>query len=113
MMGMLTSGQRSYLKALGHHLSPVLHVGHHGVTAQLAMECRRALDAHELIKVKFVENAPGERHALAEQLAGETEALVAQVIGRTCLLYRRREKDPTILLPRETHPKPSWGGDDR
>ena len=95
----LTSRQRAYLKSIGHHLSPVLSVGHHGVTTELTAETGNALSVHELIKVKFQQHAPGERHALAEALANATEAEVAQVVGRVALLYRAREKDPTIKLP--------------
>jgi RNA-binding protein len=96
----LNSRQRTFLKALGHHLSPVVHLGHQGVTAELAEETGRALDAHELIKVKLAEHAPGERRELADKLAQETQAVVAQVIGRVVLLYRAREKDPEIQLPK-------------
>lgn len=103
----LTPRQRQYLKALGHHLSPVIQVGHKGLTAELAAETARALDAHELIKVKFMETAPGERHALGEDLATQTGAQVCQVIGRTALLYRPRPADPVIELPRETASGPA------
>jgi RNA-binding protein len=95
----LSSRQRQYLKSLGHHLSPVVHMGHHGVTDQLSSETERGLDAHELIKVKLGEHAPGERFALAEALAKGTGASVVQVIGRVALLYRGRKVDPTISLP--------------
>ena len=96
----LNSRQRHFLKALGHHLSPVVHVGHQGVTMELADETGRALNVHELIKVKFGEHAPGERHKLAEELAVQTQAMVALVIGRVALLYRARAEDPEIQLPK-------------
>lgn len=96
----LTSRQRSYLKSLGHHLQPIVQVGHQGVTPEVLTETAGALEAHELVKVRLGEHAPGERHELAEQLASGTGAALAQVIGRVALLYKAREKDPEIVLPR-------------
>lgn len=101
MTKVLSSRQRQYLKSLGHHLSPVVHMGHQGVTDQLSAETERGLAAHELIKVKLGEHAPGDRHALAEALAKDTQASVVQVIGRVALLYRGRPVDPKIVLPRD------------
>ncbi|MEW5855590.1 MAG: ribosome assembly RNA-binding protein YhbY [Myxococcota bacterium] len=95
----LTSRQRTHLKSLGHHLSPVVQVGHQGITEELVKEVDRALETHELIKVKFGEHA-GDRHELAAELAKQTNSALAQVIGRNALLYRRREKDPVIELPK-------------
>jgi len=95
----LSSRQRSHLKSLGHHLQPIISVGHQGVTPELSAEVGRMLETHELIKVKLQQTAPGERHALAEQLATSTEAALAAVVGRNALLYKRRDKDPAIKLP--------------
>lgn len=98
-MSTLTARQKQFLKGLGHHLAPVVQVGHHGATAEVTAEVGRALDIHELIKVRLSENAPGERRGLADELAKATGAAVAQVIGRVVLLYRARKKDPAIALP--------------
>jgi RNA-binding protein len=65
------------------------------VVAQAAAQ----LAARELIKVRISENAPAERHEIAETLAARTGAELAQVIGRTALLYRARPEEPTIVLP--------------
>jgi RNA-binding protein len=91
----LTGKQRRKLRALGHHLAPVVHVGQQGVTAALVAATHQALEDHELIKVK-VGDAPVDRHEAAEQLAQATQAEVAQVLGRTVLLFRKREKDSKI-----------------
>jgi len=95
----LTGKQRRHLRALGHHLSPVLQIGHEGLTDSLVAQANAQLDAHELIKVKVGESSPLPRHDAASQLASATHSELAQVLGRTFLLYRRRGKDPAILLP--------------
>ena len=98
-MAELSGKQRRHLRALGHHLSPVLHIGHEGLTDSVVAQANSQLDAHELIKVKVSESSPLTRHEAAEQLASATSSQLAQVLGRTFLLYRRREKDPQIKLP--------------
>ena len=95
----LTGKQRRHLRALGHHLSPVVQIGHDGVSEALVQQTDGQLEAHELIKIKIGENAPEDRHASAEALAEKTRSQVAQVLGRTALLYRPRKENPAIELP--------------
>ncbi len=95
----LSGRQRRHLSALGHHLDPVVQVGHEGVSEALVRQADLQLEAHELIKVKIAESAPQARHEAALLLAERTGAQVAQVLGRTALLYRRRKENPAIVLP--------------
>ena len=85
--GKFIGADRSYLRGLGHHLEPVILVGHKGVTESLVAETRVALGVHELIKVKAGTNAPEETAIVAETLATLTGAHVVQVIGGVVLLY--------------------------
>ena len=98
-MRQLTGRQRRHLRALGQRLAATLHVGHDGVSDAVVRQADAQLEAHELIKVRVGENAPDDRHDLADALAERTKALVAQVLGRTALLYRGRKDAPTIILP--------------
>lgn len=97
---MLNGKQRRHLRSLGHHLKPVVLVGKEGISESLVASTDEALEQHELIKVRFGEHAGEDRHALAAALTGGCKAELAGVIGRTALLYRRRKKDPTIVLPK-------------
>jgi len=92
----LSGKQRRALRALGHHLKPVLQVGHAGVTESLTAALEQALHDHELLKVRLLEHAPGTKATLALALAASSGAEVAQVLGRTVLLYRARPEDPKI-----------------
>jgi len=94
----LSGKQRRHLRALGHHLSPVLHIGHEGLTDALVAQANAQLDAHELIKVKVTESSPLPRHAAADQLASATHSELAQVLGRTFLLYKPHPTNPQIKL---------------
>ena len=96
----LTGKQRRHLRALGHHLAPVVQVGQEGVSDAVVSQADAQLDAHELIKVKIGESSPQDRHETADMLAARTQAQVAQVLGRTVLLYRPRKDKPQIVLPR-------------
>lgn len=91
----LTGSQRRALRALGHHLVPVVQVGQAGITEGVIGAVHQALETHELIKVKV---QPEERREAAEQLAQATGSELAQLLGRTVLLYRPRKDDPKIVV---------------
>lgn len=96
----LTGKQRRYLRALGHHLEPVVQLGKHGLTEGVTQATDRALEDHELVKIKLGTECPADRDEVAQALAKDLNAEVAQTMGRTILLYRRHPKEPRIQLPR-------------
>jgi RNA-binding protein len=96
----LTGKQRRFLRAKGHLLTAVLHIGKEGVTDSLVKNAQVQLHAHELIKVKIGEGAPDNRHRTAEALAEATQSELAQVLGRTFLIYKARKEKPEIKLPK-------------
>ena len=86
----LTGKQRHHLRALAHHLEPIVHVGHDGVSAPVLAQIDEALVAHELIKVRVSVDAPESREATAEAIAAGARAEIAQIIGRIVVVWRRR-----------------------
>lgn len=104
----LSGSQRRYLRGLGHHLKPIVNVGHQGVTEGVAKALGAALEDHELVKVRLAE-AVEDRPEAAGALATATGSECAQIMGRTVLLYRRREKDPKIEMPAPRPSKPAKG----
>ncbi|WP_373048891.1 ribosome assembly RNA-binding protein YhbY [Vulgatibacter sp.] len=97
-MSELAGKDRRALRALGHHLKPVVQIGQQGVTIGIIDAALDALDDHELIKVKVLEGAPVDRKEAAAKLAEETGAQLAQVLGRTFLLYKPNPKEPKIRI---------------
>lgn len=95
----LTTKQQRHLRALAHHLSPVVQVGTAGVTEALLAKVDVELENHELVKVKVSKEAPVEVEAGAEAIRAATNAGLAQIIGRTMVLYRPKKKKPVIKLP--------------
>ena len=96
---MLTGKQKRYLRGLGHDLKPVVLIGKSEITDTLLQETDAALERHELIKIKLLENSATDRREAAAELAVNLQAEVAQILGRTFLLYRP-SREPKIMLPR-------------
>ncbi len=96
----LTSAAARSLRALAHHLEPVVQVGKGGVTKAVIAQVAHALETHELIKVRVLAEAPVDRKIAAGQLASGSVSDVVQVIGRIVILYKPRPKKPTIKIPR-------------
>jgi RNA-binding protein len=96
----LTSKQRKYLRGVAHDLEPVVHVGKGGLTDELVAQVDGALDAHELIKVRFVAGK-AEKAALAAEICARTDAAEAGRVGHVVILYRRRSdpEERRIRLP--------------
>ncbi len=95
----LTGKQKRHLRALGHSLRALVQVGRNGLTDALVEGTDDALEAHELVKVRFGQGFEGDLAPTVEELARRTGAAVAGRVGRTALLYRGRETDPEIRLP--------------
>ena len=96
----MTSKQRAYLRGLANTLEPILHAGKGGISDAMIKQADDALEARELIKGKVLETAPGTAREVAEEIAAKVNADVVQVIGRTFVLFRQKEKDSQIKLPR-------------
>jgi len=95
----LTGKDRSHLRAIGHSLDAVVHIGKTGISRGLLDEVARALEAHELIKVRLIRECPLEREVVAEQLSAGCGAEHIQTVGGVLLFYRARPKKPIIELP--------------
>ena len=96
----MTSKQRAYLRGLANTMEPILHAGKGGISDAMIKQADDALTARELIKGKVLETAPGTAREVAEEIAAAVNAQVVQVIGRTFVLFRQKEKDSQIKLPR-------------
>lgn len=96
----MTSKQRAYLRGLANAMEPILHAGKGGISDAMIKQADDALEARELIKGKVLETAPATAREVAEEIAAKVNAEVVQVIGRTFVLFRQKEKDSQIKLPR-------------
>ncbi|MDO4437423.1 MAG: ribosome assembly RNA-binding protein YhbY [Coriobacteriaceae bacterium] len=88
----LTGKQVRQLRALAHHLNPVVNIGKADVTDALARQAEEALEAHELIKCSVQDGSLLSCREAAEQLAERVNAEVVQVIGHRFALYRKSSR---------------------
>jgi RNA-binding protein len=98
----LKSKERADLRAEAHHLTPLVHVGQHGLTPAIITSLDDALRTHELVKVQLGKAVDLSARDAAEQLAKAVRADVVQVIGKTTTLYRENpslEKKKGALPP--------------
>jgi RNA-binding protein len=95
----LTDHQRKHLRRLGHALNPIVRVGNRGLTDGVTAELRRALDDHELVKVRARVGSRESRDALLLELARATGSELVHRIGNVALYYKQNNKVRKILLP--------------
>jgi RNA-binding protein len=94
--------QRNYLRGLAHHLKPILLVGHRGITDMVIKALQDALEQHELIKVKFIEEKSKEdKRAMVDRLLTGTQAQLVGMVGHTAILFKQNcnPEKQTIFLP--------------
>ena len=100
---MLSGKDRAELRAEAHHLTPLVHVGHQGLSPTVIKSVDDALRTHELVKVQLGRNADVKPKDAAVALGTATGAAVIQVIGKTATLYRRNPE-----LARKHGDPPPW-----
>jgi RNA-binding protein len=83
----LSGRQRKYLRGLAHALDPVVHVGRAGLTPTVLAAVERALEDHELIKVKIAADRD-ERARMAAVIEAGCAGEIAGLIGRIAIVYR-------------------------
>lgn len=87
----LNAKQRQALKAKAHKLKPVVMIGNQGLTAAVNKEIDRALNDHELIKVRIGGEDRDERRACYEEICTTHSAEPVQLIGSIAVIYRVAE----------------------
>jgi RNA-binding protein len=96
----LTGKQRRFLRSEAHALEPIIMVGKEGLTPTVLDAVRDGLLAHELIKVRVLENAPVTRQEVSERLPSMVRAELAGLVGRVVILYKRHPQEARIVLPK-------------
>lgn len=93
----LSTAEKKRFRRIGHELSPVILTGGQGLTEGVLAETDRALEDHELIKVRINGEDREERAAAIQFLAKQMKAQIVQIIGKIVLLYRPARK-PNVKL---------------
>ncbi len=88
----LSIAEKKRFRRIGHELKPVVMTGGQGLTEAVIAEIDRALEDHELIKVRINGEDREERAAAMAAVATQCKAQTVQVIGKIVLLYRPARK---------------------
>lgn len=88
----LTAAQKKQYRAIAHNLNPVIIVGDKGLTEALLEELDRALNDHELIKIKIAIGDRDDRAQLIEEVSRKSGAELVQSIGKIAVLLRKSKK---------------------
>jgi len=97
-MAELKGSQKQYLRSLAHHLKPLIQIGKLGISDALIAQVNKALDDHELIKIKFV-NFKDEKDELSAALVEKTGAQFVGALGNVLIIYRQqKDKEKRVIV---------------
>ena len=101
----LSPEQRREYRGIAHNLKPVIIVGDKGLTEGLQEELERALNDHELIKIKVASQDRESRQEAVTALCQASGAELVQTIGKVAVILRRAKKPNPKLsnLLRQKH----------
>ena len=88
----LSQDQKKRFRKIAHHLKPVVMIAENGLSENVIAETERALEDHELIKVRVNVLDREEKKALVVALCQATQAIQVQMIGKIAVLYRPARK---------------------
>ncbi len=84
--------RKKQFRTIGHQLNPVVTIAGNGLSPNVIAELNRALDDHELIKVKLAIPEREDRKELVAELLQLPNIELIQEIGKVVLLYRANKK---------------------
>lgn len=88
----ISADQKKHFRTLGHKLKPIVTIAGNGLSDNVLLELNRALDDHELIKVKLALSEREDRATIIDALKALPKTEVVQQIGKVVLLYRAAKK---------------------
>lgn len=91
----LKASQKKNLRGKAHHLKPLVTVAGKGLSESVVAEIERALNDHELIKVKL-RGDRDQRSAWMQSIAEQCKAELIQSIGQVACFYKKHPDKPVI-----------------
>ena len=91
----LKASQKKNLRGQAHHLKPLVTVAGKGLSETVVAEIERALNDHELIKLKL-RGDRDQRNSWMQSIAEKCKAELIQSIGQTACFYRKNPDKPVI-----------------
>ncbi|MBB6521207.1 YhbY family RNA-binding protein [Pseudoteredinibacter isoporae] len=88
----LSADRKKQYRSLGHSLKPVVTIAGNGLSENVMNELDRALEDHELIKVKLVVADRDLRKQVIDEFCQQARCELVQEIGKVALVYRAAKK---------------------
>ena len=88
----ISSQFKRELKAQLHTLKPIVIVGSKGIGENVILEINRALDDHELIKIRLSLEDNDDCQKVIGEICKKTKSELIQTIGRIVAIYRKNTK---------------------
>jgi RNA-binding protein len=88
----ISPDRKKQFRTIGHKLNPIVTIAGNGVSEGVLIELNRALDDHELIKVKLALPERDDRKTVVEELSRLPGVEIIQEIGKVVLLYKPNKK---------------------
>ncbi|EGG99421.1 RNA binding protein [gamma proteobacterium IMCC2047] len=79
-------------RGIGHHLNPIVTISENGITEGVQLELERALNDHELIKVKVSCGDREQKQELIKEMVSSCGCELVQTIGKVALIYRQAKE---------------------
>ena len=78
------------LKALAHHLKPIVSIGKEGLNEGVINSISESLEKNELIKIKFSKNKEL-KEKLSKDIVNSTQSTAISIIGNTLIIYKKSQ----------------------
>jgi len=88
----LSADRKKQYRSIGHNLKPIVTVAGNGLSDSVIEELNRALNDHELLKVKLVIADRELRAAVITEMCESVNAELVQQIGKMALLFREAKR---------------------
>ncbi|MEJ2442254.1 MAG: YhbY family RNA-binding protein [Exilibacterium sp.] len=84
----LSTAHKKHYRTLGHNLKPIVTIAGKGFSQSVQEELERALEDHELIKVRLAIADRELRKTVVKEMCDKAKAELIQEIGKVALLFR-------------------------
>lgn len=88
----ISADRKKQFRTIGHKLNPIVTIASNGLSEGVLLELNRALDDHELIKVKLALAEREDRKVIVSELVTLPNVELIQEIGKVVILYRANKK---------------------
>jgi len=95
---MITTKQRSELKAIAQNLKPSFNIGKDNLSENLIIAINDYLNKNELVKIKILQNSEEDTREVMEEICFKLSAEPVLCIGKTVIIYRFNEKNKKHIL---------------